>query len=213
MSQDTSRRDFIKQSSTAAAGITVASTLAATSYAKGSDEIRFALVGCGGRGTGAAAQIMNTSGNTRLVAVADAFEHKAKGSVNNLSKKYKDKVAVTDENTHVGLDAYKKAIDAGVDLVIIATPPGFKPQQFEYAVKQGKHIFCEKPVASDAPGVRRSTVVPGPGRLIAPPDAAHNREPPADAPSPVIRQPTSPPQTLAQREKTLTTQPPRGGSG
>jgi len=155
MSQDTSRRDFIKQSSTAAAGITVASTLAATSYAKGSDEIRFALVGCGGRGTGAAAQIMNTSGNTKLVAVADAFEHKAKGSVNNLSKKYKDKVAVTDENTHVGLDAYKKAIDAGVDLVIIATPPGFKPQQFEYAVKQGKHIFCEKPVASDAPGVRR----------------------------------------------------------
>ena len=155
MSESSTRRTFIKQSSAAAAGVTLASTLSSAAYAKGDDLIRFVLVGCGGRGTGAAAQIMNTKGNVKLVAVHDAFGDKAANAVNNLSRKYKDKVDVPAERQFSDLDGYKKAIDVDCDLVVIATPPGFKPQQFEYAVGKGRHIFCEKPVATDAPGVRR----------------------------------------------------------
>jgi len=98
---------------------------------------------------------MNTKGNVKLVAVADAFASKAQGVVDRLAKKYSDKVAVKPENVFSGLDAYKKAIDSDCDLVVIATPPGFRPQQFEYAVAKGKHVFMEKPVATDAPGIRR----------------------------------------------------------
>ncbi len=148
------RREFL-QTTSAAAGIATAASLGASAHAAGSDQIRFALVGCGGRGTGAAAQIMNTKGNVKLVAVSDAFADKAKGAVNNLSKKYKDKVDVPADRIFDGLDSYKKAIDVDCDLVVIATPPGFKPQQFEYAVKKGRHVFAEKPVAVDAPGTRR----------------------------------------------------------
>jgi hypothetical protein len=98
---------------------------------------------------------MKTKGNTRLVAVADVNPEKAKRSVANLKKQHGVKVDILEDKIFGGLDGYKKAIDSGADLVVIATPPGFKPQQFEYAVKAGKHVFCEKPVASDAPGVRR----------------------------------------------------------
>lgn len=156
MPHTTSRRSFIKKTTTAAAAATALSrTIAVGAYAGGSDTIKVALVGCGGRGTGAVSQIFNTKGNTKLVAVADAFRNKAEGTVRNLTKQAAEKVDVPPERIFDGLDAYKKAIDSGCDLVVIATPPGFKPQQFEYAVKQGKHIFMEKPVAADAPGVRR----------------------------------------------------------
>ena len=114
-----------------------------------------ALVGCGGRGSGAIAQIRNTRGNTRLVAVADVNAKKAKDRVDGYKKQFNDWVDVPEDRIFGGIDGYKHAIDSGADLVVIATPPGFKPQQFEYAVKAGKHVFCEKPVASDAPGVRR----------------------------------------------------------
>jgi predicted dehydrogenase len=113
------------------------------------------LIGCGGRGTGAITNIMNTKGNVKLVAVADAFPYKAEGAVERLKKDHSEKVAVSPDTTYSGLDAYQKAIDADCDLVVIATPPGFRPQQFEYAVKKNKHVFMEKPVATDAPGVRR----------------------------------------------------------
>lgn len=152
--QDASRRTFLKSTSAGVAGAALAGSVAQTAHAAGSDEIRFVLVGCGGRGTGAAAQIMNTKGNTKLVAVADAFEQKATSSLRTLGR-YEDKIDVPKERQFVGLDAYKKAIDVDCDLVVIATPPGYKPQQFEYAVNKGRHIFMEKPVASDAPGVRR----------------------------------------------------------
>lgn len=148
------RRTFI-QASSAALATTALPGIARSAHVAGSDEIRFVLIGCGGRGTGAAAQIMNTKGNTRLVAVADAFANKANGSVKNLSKRYSKKMDVPKDRVFVGLDAYKKAIDVECDLVVIATPPGFKPQQFEYAVNKGRHVFMEKPVATDAPGVRR----------------------------------------------------------
>ncbi|WP_145349261.1 Gfo/Idh/MocA family oxidoreductase [Rosistilla ulvae] len=155
MQNDSTRRGFLKTSTIAATGAALSSSVARTAHAAGSDEIRFVVVGCGGRGTGAAMQIMNTKGNTKLVAVADAFGDKAERSIKSLANKHKDKVDVPKERIFTGLDAYKQAIDVDCDLVVIATPPGFKPQQFEYAVNKGRHIFMEKPVAVDAPGVRR----------------------------------------------------------
>ena len=155
MQNDSNRRSFLKTTTVAASGAAISSSIARSAHAAGSDEIRFALVGCGGRGTGAADQIMNTKGNTKLVAVADAFGNKADSTVKRLSKKHPGKVDVPQERMHTGLDGYKAAIDSDCDLVIIATPPGFKPQQFEYAIAKNKHVFMEKPVASDAPGVRR----------------------------------------------------------
>jgi len=155
MSNPSSRRTFLKQSATTAGVAALASAAAHTAHAQGSDEIKIALIGCGGRGTGAADQLMNTKGNTKLHAVADAFEHKAENTIKRLSGRHKKKVNVPKERMFTGLDAYKAAIDSGADLVVIATPPGFKPQQFEYAVSKGKNVFMEKPVASDAAGVKR----------------------------------------------------------
>ena len=93
------------------------------------------MVGCGGRGSGAIAQIRNTRGNTRLVAVADVNAKKAKDRVDGYKKQFNDWVDVPEDRIFGGIDGYKHAIDSGADLVVIATPPGFKPQQFEYAVK------------------------------------------------------------------------------
>ena len=150
-----SRRSFIKSSTASAASLVAASQIARTVHAAGSDEIRFVVVGLGGRGTGAAANIFETKGNVKLVAVADAFGKKASAQLTSLKKKYPDKVDVPEDRIFTGLDGYKAAIDVDCDLVVIATPPGFKPQQFEYAVNKGRHVFMEKPVASDATGVRR----------------------------------------------------------
>ncbi|MDG2206648.1 MAG: Gfo/Idh/MocA family oxidoreductase [Pirellulales bacterium] len=155
MSQPRDRRTFLKTTSALISTGVLGSQAARNAHAAGSDEIRFCVVGCGGRGTGAAAQIFNTKGNTRLVSVADAFEKNAKSAVKRLTRHSADKVSVPEENIHWGLNAYKKAIDSDCDLVVIATPPGFKPQQFQYAVDRGKHVFMEKPVATDAPGIKR----------------------------------------------------------
>ncbi len=159
MSQ-TTRRQFLATSSSAVVGTSLAGTSLAGSlgkfaYAGGSDEVRVALVGCGGRGTGAVAQIFNTSGSTKLVAAADAFRGKADAALGNLRNHDAGSVDVPQDRIFTGLDGYKQAIDSDCDLVVIATPPGFKPQQFEYAVNSGKHVFMEKPVATDAPGIRR----------------------------------------------------------
>lgn len=162
MSDQSTRRDFVKTASAAAAGAIIAPSLTSSAWAAGDDTIKIALVGCGGRGSGACAQALNTSGSTKLVAMADAFEDQLEKSLENLGKQTKrkpgvgaDKIDVPKERRFVGLDAYKQAIDAGPDMVILATPPGFRPMQFEYAVKQGKHVFMEKPVAADAAGVRQ----------------------------------------------------------
>jgi len=149
------RRGFMKQTSAVLAAGATLSAMAPKVHAAGDDTIRVALVGCGGRGTGAVGQIFNTKGNTKLVAVADAFQGNAESAVANLTKAAPDKVDVPPDRIHWGLDAYKKAIDCECDLVVIATPPGFKPAQFDYAVAKDKHIFMEKPLAVDAPGVRR----------------------------------------------------------
>jgi myo-inositol 2-dehydrogenase/D-chiro-inositol 1-dehydrogenase len=156
---ETNRRDFLKTSTLAAAGVAATQfTLQSAVYASGDDTVKVGLVGCGGRGTGAAGQALSTEGNVKLVGVADAFEDSARNVVKNLKNSLgekADRVTVKDENIFTGFDAYQKLIDSGVDLVILATPPGFRPIHFEYAVKAGKNIFMEKPVAVDAPGVRQ----------------------------------------------------------
>jgi predicted dehydrogenase len=152
---DVSRRRFLKTTGKAAAGLSLLSGLAIdrSAYAAGDDTIKLALVGCGGRGSGAANAALST-GNVKLVAMADAFENRLKSSMGNLHKLHPDKVDPDSLAQFVGLDAYKKAI-ALADVVILATPPGFRPMQFEEAVAQGKHAFMEKPLGTDAVGVRR----------------------------------------------------------
>ncbi|MDZ4818369.1 MAG: Gfo/Idh/MocA family oxidoreductase [Planctomycetota bacterium] len=156
--QPGSRRDFLKSSSLLMAGGAVASTLgiARSAHAAGDDQIKIALIGCGGRGSGAASQALHTEGNVKLIALGDAFEGNLNGCLNNLNKDdgIRDKIDVPKERQFVGFDAYQKVLDAGPDLVILATPPGFRPIHFDAAVKAGKHVFMEKPVASDAGGVR-----------------------------------------------------------
>ena len=133
----TSRRTFIHQTGAAVAAGSVLGGLVPNVHAAGDDTIRIALIGCGGRGTGAVAQIFKTKGNTRLTAVADAFQPQADGAIEALTKENPDKVDVPPERLFAGLDAYKKAIDTDCDLVVIATPPGFKPPHFEYRGRQG----------------------------------------------------------------------------
>src|ERR1043166_509071 len=152
-----SRRDFLKTTSSAAVGTAILGGLSVARSAHGAsadDTLKIALIGCGGRGSGAANQALSTEGKTKLVAMADAFPDQLEGSLKNLKRQHGDKVAVTDDKKFIGFDAYKQAI-AEADVVILATPPGFRPIHFEEAVKQGKNIFTEKPVATDGPGVRR----------------------------------------------------------
>lgn len=151
-----SRREFLKQSALAGAAATAVNvTMARGAHAAGSDLVRVALVGAGGRGTGAALNLLGTKANVKLVAVADAFPERVEASVGNLAARVKDRVDVPRDRQFAGLDGYEKAIACGVDLVLLCAPPGFRPAHFEAAVEAGKHVFMEKPVATDSPGVRR----------------------------------------------------------
>ena len=157
---DPNRRDFLKTSSAAAAlGTGLLSTVSAKAFADGDDEIKIGLVGCGGRGSGAASEALKSPGNVRLVAMGDAFRDQLDSSLNRIDKAVENDdtahVDVKEENKFVGFDAFRKVIDSDVDLVVLATPPGFRPMMFEYAIEQGKHVFMEKPVATDAAGVRK----------------------------------------------------------
>ena len=150
-----SRRDFLKATSQAAAGLSLMAGLGAerSAHAAGDDTIKLALVGCGGRGSGAAGQALST-GNVKLVAVADTFENRIDSSLVALQKAHPDRVDPDKIAKFTGFDAYKKAM-AEADVVICATPPGFRPRHFEEAVAQGKNVFLEKPLATDPVGVRR----------------------------------------------------------
>lgn len=152
-----SRRDFLKATSTAAVAGSVLSSLSAVqgAHVAYDETIKLGMIGCGGRCTGAAAQAMNTEGPTKLIAMCDAFEDRLQSSYERLSKSHKDKVDVPEENRFVGFEGYKQLLATDIDVVLIATPPGFRPVHFEAAVKAGKHIFAEKPVAVDPAGVRR----------------------------------------------------------
>ncbi len=154
MSETASRRTFLKASA-ATAAVTAATLPGA--YAAGGDEVlRVGLIGCGGRGTGAAREALRADPKVKLVAMCDAFMDRLQDSLNDL-KKVKDisaKVDVTPDRCFDGFDGYKKLLDCGVDVVLLTTPPGFRPIHLRAAVEAGKHVFCEKPVAVDAPGVR-----------------------------------------------------------
>ena len=152
------RRQFLKTSTSLAAGASLVGTLAVPRavHAGVSETMRVGLVGCGGRGTGAANNALNASSDNVLTAVGDAFEDAALSSLDKLRQidEVKDRVQVTDDHVFAGFDAYKQVIDSGVDVVILAQPPHFRPQSLAYAVEAGKHTFVEKPIAVDAPGVR-----------------------------------------------------------
>ena len=152
------RREFVKASSLLAGGILTAPLISQANFFSGAPgTIRIALIGCGGRGTGAAVQALSTKQNVQLVAMADAFKDRLDSSYNSILEALEDKknrVQVKEENKFTGFDAYKKAM-ALADVVILATPPGFRPIHFEEAVNQGKQVFMEKPVATDPAGVQR----------------------------------------------------------
>jgi len=152
-----SRRDFMKV--TAAAGTLAAAGLRAPGvHAAGSDEIRVGLIGCGGRGTGAVANVMDSAKGVRLIAVGDAFADRVEGARKRWTDLDKG-IAVSDDNCFVGLDAFEKVIASDVNYIIIATPPAFRPAHLKAAVAAGKNIFTEKPVAVDAPGIRQVLAV------------------------------------------------------
>ena len=169
MNQGLSRRSFIRTGAATVAASTCLGglPLLRSAHAAGGDTIKIALIGCGGRGTGAAVQALSTQGPVKLWAMADLFADKLESSLTSLTKGTKgrydtqahggltNQIDVPPERRFVGFDAYKKAIDSGVDMVILATTPHFRPMQFEYAAGQGKHVFMEKPVAIDAYGVRQ----------------------------------------------------------
>ncbi|MBW3622723.1 MAG: Gfo/Idh/MocA family oxidoreductase [Armatimonadetes bacterium] len=152
--QGLSRRDFIKSSTVSAAGAAAVMASGNYAYAAATDKIRVGLIGCGGRGTGAAGDVANAAPGVEIVAMGDVFPGRVNGSRNEL-KKLGDKFKVTDATAYSGLDAYKRVIDTnGVNYIILATPPGFRPLHLDYAIKAGKHVFMEKPVAVDPTGVR-----------------------------------------------------------
>lgn len=157
LANENSRRTFVKNTALLSGAMVLPSfQMDAMVNVFNDKKLKIALVGCGGRGTGAAVQALRADDNVELVAMADAFEDRLKGSLKNISKEMGEtkKVNVKEKNQFVGFDAAEKAIDLA-DVVILATPPGFRPQHFEYAVNNGKHVFMEKPVATDMPGVRK----------------------------------------------------------
>ncbi|MFV0505930.1 MAG: Gfo/Idh/MocA family protein [Bacteroidales bacterium] len=157
---ENNRRDFLKK----AGAITVGGALASTPifasgmnvYSGSSDTIRVGMVGCGGRCTGAAVQTLNSKQNVKIVAMADPFKDQMESSLKNLKENAPraNMVTISPDTMFDGFDGYKSVIDA-CDVVLIATPPGFRPIHFEYAVAKGKHVFMEKPVAVDPWGVNK----------------------------------------------------------
>lgn len=152
------RREFVKSSlvGTAAIGLGT-SFLQRSVHAAGDDILRVGLVGCGGRGTGAASNVMTADKYAHLVAMADLFPDRLEQSRRLLEKdKNANQYQVDDDHCYVGLDAYQQLLDnAEVDVVCLCTPPHFRPAMLEAAIKAGKHVFCEKPVAVDSAGVRK----------------------------------------------------------
>jgi predicted dehydrogenase len=152
----TSRRHFLQQSATASATLAALAMSLNAHAAETDDVLRIGVVGCGGRGAGAAIDALHSDSRSKLVAIGDAFADRAATFLENvkLDPKIGERVSVESDRVFVGFDAYKQVIDADVDVVLLTAPPHFRPLHFTYAVDKGKHCFVEKPVAVDAPGVR-----------------------------------------------------------
>ena len=156
------RREFVRTAAVMSASGMVGGLLVPSAFGqspgKGSDALKIGIVGCGGRGTGAAVQALTADSNTSLTAMGDLFSDRVDSSLSGMNEHFgetaKDRIRVDAANRFVGFDAYQKVIDSGVDVVILTTPPGFRPMQLKAAIDAGKHVFCEKPVAVDAPGIR-----------------------------------------------------------
>ncbi|HSI72769.1 MAG TPA: Gfo/Idh/MocA family oxidoreductase [Fimbriimonas sp.] len=150
MDRSISRRDFMATSGAATATL----LLPNFAFAQGSATLKVGLIGCGGRGTDAAINCVESSSGVQIWAMGDVFPDRLSGSRNTLNGRLKEAYQVTDARAFSGFDAYKNVIASGVDMVILATPPAFRPQHLKAAIEGGKHVFMEKPVATDAPGVR-----------------------------------------------------------
>ncbi|GDY02040.1 dehydrogenase [Planctomycetota bacterium] len=160
-----SRRSFLKSSAVSAAALSAANSLGALRasspmHTGGRAQLKIGLVGCGGRGSGAGVQALMADKDNILWAVGDAFADRLQSGLSGITEAMgesgrKDQVQVAGERRFVGLDAIDKVLGSGIDVILLATPPGFRPMQIEKSVKQGVHIFAEKPVATDAPGLRR----------------------------------------------------------
>jgi myo-inositol 2-dehydrogenase/D-chiro-inositol 1-dehydrogenase len=155
--KDRDRRAFLKTSGAALVGSTLPFNIAFANdpAATKSSVLKVGLIGCGGRGSGAAAQAMAADQDCVLWAMGDAFSDRLEESHKSLVEIEPKKVKVDAAHKFVGFDAYRKVIDSGVDVVLLATPPAFRPDHLQAAIDAGKHVFCEKPVAVDAPGVRK----------------------------------------------------------
>jgi predicted dehydrogenase len=150
------RRAFLKSTGTALIGSTILplSFPFQSTFAASKNTLKVGLIGCGGRGTGAAVQALKADPDTVLTCMADLFPDYLEESYNSLMQVNPKQVQVDKEHQFIGFDAYKQVLESDVDVVILTTPPAFRPGHFEAAVASGKHVFCEKPVAVDAPGVR-----------------------------------------------------------
>jgi len=150
-----SRRDFIRSTTAGTIGISAAlHATGARAYATGSDAIRVGVIGCGGRGTGAAHDAAVADPGVNIVAMGDLFRERIDSSRKELAKVIGTRLAVDEDHVFAGFDAYRQVLGSDIDLVIIATPPGFRPAHLRAAVGAGKHIFTEKPVAVDPVGIR-----------------------------------------------------------
>jgi len=151
-----SRRKFLAASTLAAGALAARLGIERSSHAGADDTLKVGLIGCGGRGSGAAKNALLADKNCKLTAVADVFPDRLSQGLANLKNdgEIADKVAVADEQCFTGFDAYKGLLQSDVDVVILATPPHFRPLHLKAAIDANKHVFCEKPVAVDAPGVR-----------------------------------------------------------
>ncbi len=150
-----SRREFLKGTVGLTATVALGSLpIGLYAHAQGSDRIRVGLVGCGGRGTGAAMDCLRADPGVVIHALGDIFKERLDASRAGLKEEFKERADVADERCFLGFDAYKAVIDSGIDLVLLCTPPAFRPVHFLYAVQAGKHVFMEKPVAVCPEGVR-----------------------------------------------------------
>ena len=155
---ESSRREFIKNTGKVTAAGALAGVALPNVHAQGSETVQVALIGCGGRGTGAAANALSVSnGPTKLVAMADVFQHRLDGSFNALEKRHKDKMEVPIDRKFIGFDGYKHAIDSlnKGDVAIFTTPLAFRWVHFKYAIEKGVNVFMEKPLTADGPTTRR----------------------------------------------------------